>query len=90
MVSFCWKMNVLPNKIKNNSVSSAMFMKLTIKVVAFFLGHPVYSVLLTNHPSKTNVCLSQKGVNCSEIARGLHKSQKLLASQAQTKATETE
>ena len=27
---------------KNNSVSSTMFMKLTIKVVAFFLGHPVY------------------------------------------------
>ena len=42
MVSFCWKMNVLPNKIKNDSVSSTMFMKLTIKVVAFFLGHPVY------------------------------------------------
>ena len=27
-----------------HSVSSTMFMKLTIKVVAFFLGHPVYSV----------------------------------------------
>ena len=27
---------------KNNSVSSTMFLKLTIKVVAFFLGHPVY------------------------------------------------
>ena len=35
-------MNVLPNEIQNNSVSSTMFMKLTIKVVAFFLGHPVY------------------------------------------------
>ena len=42
MVSFCWKMNVLPHKIKNNSVSSTMFLKLIIKVVAFFLGHPVY------------------------------------------------
>ena len=47
MVSFCWKMNVLPNKIKNNSVSSTMFLKLTIKVVAFFLGHPVYNGFLT-------------------------------------------
>ena len=27
---------------KNNSVSSTMFLKLTIKVVAFFLGHLVY------------------------------------------------
>ena len=26
---------------KTTSVSSTMFMKLTIKVVAFFLGHPV-------------------------------------------------
>ena len=46
MVSFCWKMNVLPSKIKNNSVSSTMFLKLTIKVVAFFLGHPVYYAVL--------------------------------------------
>ena len=46
MVSFCWKINVLPNKIKNNSVSSTMFMKLTIKVVVFFLGHPVYCKFL--------------------------------------------
>ena len=29
-------------KYKTNYVSSTMFMKLTIKVVAFFLGHPVY------------------------------------------------
>ena len=36
-------MNVLPNKIKNNPVSSTMLLKLTIKVVAFFLGHPVYN-----------------------------------------------
>ena len=42
MMSFCWKRNVLPNKIKSNSVSSTMFMKLAIKVVAFFLGHPVF------------------------------------------------
>ena len=34
-------MNDLPNEIKHNSVSSTMFMKLKIKVVAFFLGHPV-------------------------------------------------
>ena len=47
LVSFCWKMNVLPNEIQNNSVSSTMFMKLTIKVVAFFLGHPVYMSLHT-------------------------------------------
>ena len=46
MVSFSWKMNVLPNKIKNNSVSSTMFMKLTIKVVAFFLGHPVCKYMI--------------------------------------------
>ena len=38
-------MHVLPNKIKNNSVSSTMFLKLTIKVVAFFLGHPVYRLI---------------------------------------------
>ena len=36
MVSYCWKMNVLPNKIKGNSVSSTLFIKLTIKVVEFF------------------------------------------------------
>ena len=34
MVSFCWKMNFLPSEKKNR-------FKLTIKVVAFFLGHPV-------------------------------------------------
>ena len=34
-------------KLKNNSVSSTMFMKLTIKVVAFFLGHPVYKSYFT-------------------------------------------
>ena len=33
-------MNVLPNKIKNNSVSLTIFLKLTIKVVAFFSGPP--------------------------------------------------
>ena len=44
MVSFSWKMNVLPNKMKNNSVSSTMFLKLITKVVAFFLGHPVYEL----------------------------------------------
>ena len=33
---------IIPNtKQTNKSVSSTMFMKLTIKVVAFFLGHPV-------------------------------------------------
>ena len=53
MVSFFWKINVLSNKIKDKSVSSTMFLKLTIKVVAFFLGHPVYSntkVTKTEHP----------------------------------------
>ena len=46
MVSFCWKMNFPHNKIKINSVLLMMSLKLTIKVVAFFLGHPVYV-----HPS---------------------------------------
>ena len=36
-------MNVLPIEIQNNSVSSTMSMKLTIKIVAFFLGHPVWT-----------------------------------------------
>ena len=49
-MSFCWKRNVLPNKIKSNSVSSTMFMKLAIKVVAFFLGHPVFQVSNYNLP----------------------------------------
>ena len=42
MVSFCWKMNFPHNKTKINSVLLMMSLKLTIKVVAFFLGHPVY------------------------------------------------
>ena len=41
MVSFCWKMNLLPGKIENKSVLLTMSLKLMIKVVAFFLGHPV-------------------------------------------------
>ena len=41
MVSFCWKMNFPHNEIKINSVLLMMSLKLTIKVVAFFLGHPV-------------------------------------------------
>ena len=41
MVSFCWKMNFLPSKIKNKSVLLMMSLKLIIEVVAFFLGHPV-------------------------------------------------
>ena len=47
---FVGKMNVLPNNIKNNSVASTMFLKLTIKVVAFFLGHPVYLVQQVHKP----------------------------------------
>ena len=43
MVSIYWKINVLPKNPKNNSVSSTMFLQLTIKVIAFFLGHPVYT-----------------------------------------------
>ena len=42
MVSFCWKMNFLPSKIKKTMRLLTMSLKLTIKVVAFFLGHPVY------------------------------------------------
>ena len=41
IVLFCWKMNFPHNEIKINSVLLMMFLKLTIKVVAFFLGHPV-------------------------------------------------
>ena len=43
MVSFCWKMNFLPSKLKNKFVLLTMSLKLTIKVVAFFLGHPVWN-----------------------------------------------
>ena len=52
-------MNVLPNEIQNNSVSSTIFMKLTIKVVAFFLGHPVLQI-------KTLSCFNVKAtyLNC--------------------------
>ena len=42
MVSFCWKIIFLPGKIENNSVLLTMSLKIMIKVVAFFLGHPVY------------------------------------------------
>ena len=35
-------MNFPHNEIKINSVLLMMSLKLTIKVVAFFLGHPVY------------------------------------------------
>ena len=34
-------MNFLPSEIKNKFVLLTMSLKLTIKVVAFFLGHPV-------------------------------------------------
>ena len=37
-------------KKKKNSVSLTMFLKLTIKIVAFFLGHPVYVGLLSCYP----------------------------------------
>ena len=40
MVSFCWKMNFPHNKIEINSILLMMSLKLTIKVVVFFLGHP--------------------------------------------------
>ena len=46
MVSFCWKINFPHNKIKINSVLLMMSLKLTIKVVAFFLGHPVYLLMI--------------------------------------------
>ena len=42
MASFCWKINFPHNEIKINSVLSMMSLKLTINVVAFFLGHPVF------------------------------------------------
>ena len=45
MVSFCWKINFLPSKIKNKFVLLTRSLKLTIKVVAFFLGHPVYELV---------------------------------------------
>ena len=41
MVSFCLKINCLPSKIKNKFVLLPMSLKLTIKVDAFFVGHPV-------------------------------------------------
>ena len=64
MVSFCWKINVLPNKIKNNSVSSTMFMKLTIKVVAFFLGHPVYVFFLGMMRTECKNKKKKKNLEC--------------------------
>ena len=42
LVSFCWKMNILPSKIKTNSFYWTMSLKLTIKFAAFFVFHPVY------------------------------------------------
>ena len=46
--------NILSNTVKINGVHSRMWLKLRIKVVAFFLGHPVYIYfqvvcLLSNH-----------------------------------------
>ena len=46
MVSFSWKMNFLPSNIKIKFVLLTMSLKLTIKVVAFFLGHPVLTYLI--------------------------------------------
>ena len=43
MVSFYKKINFLPSEIKNKSVLLTMSLKLMIEVVAFFLGHPVYT-----------------------------------------------
>ena len=48
-------MNFLPSKIKNKFVLLTMSLKLTIKVVAFFLGHPVFH----SHCSSWNICSVQ-------------------------------
>ena len=50
MVSCCWKMNCPHTEAKIISVLLMMSLKLTIKVVAFFLGHTVY---ITNKPEKS-------------------------------------
>ena len=62
-------MNVLLNEKKNNSVSSTMFLKLTIKVVVFFLGHPVLVRDVSTFVVKYNVyimCLSEYNVSPSD------------------------
>ena len=47
------------------------FFRATLKSQTFkwiIIGHRLAIVLLTNHISKNNVCLSEKGIKCSEIA----------------------
>ena len=47
---------------KTDTVSSTMFMKLTIKVVAFFQGHPVYLVNYnSDRPKKSRWHLEREG-----------------------------
>ena len=42
LVSNYLEKNILSNTVKINGIQSRMSLKLWIKVVAFFLGHPVY------------------------------------------------
>ena len=44
LVSFCWRKNVLLINALTNQIQSLISLKLVIKSVAFFLGHPVYRV----------------------------------------------
>ena len=44
LVSFCWENNVLLINALTNLIQSLISLKLLIVGVAFFLGHPVYSL----------------------------------------------
>ena len=60
--------------IENNSVSSTMFLKLTIIVVEFILGHPVHywwvkvRVLLTSNQEKEPDCCLKTWCSCPEMS----------------------
>ena len=51
LVSNYLEKNILSNTVKINGIQSRMSLKLRIKVVAFFLGHPVYSEVNQGLPS---------------------------------------
>ena len=71
MVSFCWKMNFPHDKLEINSVLLMMSLKLTIKVVAFSLGHPVY-IYKRQYTDKTLTLRKSMNMRASEHGKIVH------------------
>ena len=59
-LTWCQK-HILSNAVKINGIQSRMSLKLRIKVVAFFLGHPVYvQVIYMKYDENKSMLLTEK------------------------------